>query len=116
MAKTFDALVNRTTPKKIRARAKRRTRELLAELLLSELRQQAGRSQRELAKVLGIKQPSLSKLENQSDMQITTLRRIIEALGGALELRARFPDKDVLIRQFTGAGGAARTTHSVRVA
>ena len=66
MAKTFDGLVKRTTTKETRQRAAARTRELLGELLLSEIRKLAGKSQREVADALGIKQPSLSKLEKQS--------------------------------------------------
>jgi predicted transcriptional regulator len=60
----------------------------------------SGKSQRELAKTLGIKQPSLSKLEKQSDMQISTLRRIVSALGGELEVVARFPKGAIKIRPF----------------
>ena len=100
MAKSFDELVKRTTSKKTRRRAARRTRELLAELLLSEIRRLTGKSQRELAETLGIKQPSLSKLEKQSDMQIVTLRRIVGALGGELDIIARFPAADVRIKPF----------------
>lgn len=100
MAKSFDALVRRTTTKRTRQRAARRARELLGELLLSELRQRAGKSQRETARALGIKQPSLSKLENQSDMHISTLRRIVSALGGELEVIAHFPEWDVAIEPF----------------
>ena len=100
MAKSFDALVKRTTTKATRDRAADRTRELLGELLVGELRQAVGKSQRELAKILGIKQPSLSKLENQSDIQVSTLRKIVEALGGELDLVARFPKRKVLIRQY----------------
>ncbi len=100
MAKSFDELVRRTTTKRIRQRAAVRARELLGELLLSELRKLAGKSQRQVAEVLGIKQPSLSKLEKQSDMQISTLRRIVEALGGELEVVARFPAGTVRIEQF----------------
>lgn len=91
MAKSFDALVKRTTKKRTRDRAAARTKELLAELPVGELRQLAGKSQRELAAILGIKQPSLSKLEKQSDMQVSTLQKIVEALGGELDLIARFP-------------------------
>ena len=69
MAKSFDELVKRTTTKTTRQLAVVRTRELLGELLLSEIRELAGKSQRQVADVLGIKQPSLSKLEKQSDMQ-----------------------------------------------
>lgn len=63
MAKSFEALVKRATTKATREKAARRVRELLGELLLSEVRQWAGKSQQEVAAALGIKQPSLSKLE-----------------------------------------------------
>ena len=100
MAKSFDELVKRTTSNRTRERAEARTRDLLAELLLSEVRKLAGKSQREVAAALGIKQPSLSKLESQSDMQISTLRKIVAALGGELDLIARFPKGAVRIDQF----------------
>jgi transcriptional regulator with XRE-family HTH domain len=100
MAKSFDELAKRVMSSKSRTRAVRRTRELLAELLLSEVRKLAGKSQSQLARELGIKQPSLSKLENQDDMQISTLKRIIEALGGEVHIIARFPKAKVRIRQF----------------
>jgi transcriptional regulator with XRE-family HTH domain len=100
MAKSFDELIKRTTTKKTRQRAAARTRELLGELLLSEIRERAGKSQRQVADALGIKQPSLSKLEKQSDMQISTLRRIVNALGGELEVSARFPVGTVKIEPF----------------
>jgi predicted XRE-type DNA-binding protein len=106
MAKSFDELVQRTTTKKTRQLAATRTRELLGELLLSEIRERAGKSQRQVAEVLGIKQPSLSKLEKQSDMQISTLRRIVNALGGELEVVARFPEGTVKIGQFNQANRA----------
>ena len=100
MAKSFDDLVKRTTSKRTRERATARTRELLGELLLSEVRKLRGKSQREVADALGIKQPSLSKLEGQTDMQISTLRKIISALGGELDVIARFPKGAVRIDQF----------------
>jgi transcriptional regulator with XRE-family HTH domain len=100
MAKTFDELANRTMSAEARARAAHRTRAILAEMVLAEVRRQAGKSQSELARVLGIKQPSLSKLEGQADMQISTLQRIIEALGGRVEIIARFPKSAVRLAQF----------------
>src|SRR5277367_5610532 len=103
MAKSFDELVKRTTTKKTRAKAAIRTQELLAELLLSEVRKLAGKSQQQVAHALGIKQPSLSKLERQSDMQISTLRKIVKALGGELEVLAKFPKGIVKIDQFGGS-------------
>jgi plasmid maintenance system antidote protein VapI len=100
MAKSFDELVKRTASKRTRVRAAARTKELLGELLLSEVRKLAGKSQQEVADALGIKQPSLSKLEGQSDMQISTLRKIVVALGGELDVIARFPKGAVRIDQF----------------
>jgi transcriptional regulator with XRE-family HTH domain len=100
MAKSFDAMVKQTTTKRTRQRAARRTQELLRELLLSEIRELAGKSQQQVADAIGIRQPSLSKLERQSDMQISTLQRIVKALGGKLEVIARFPKGTVRIEQF----------------
>lgn len=100
MAKSFDALVKRTTSQRTQARAVSRTQELLAEMLLSETRQSMGLSQSEVALTLGIKQPSLSKLEKQTDMQISTLDRLVKALGGELEVVAKFPRGDVRLIPF----------------
>src|SRR5271170_6705625 len=100
MAKSFDELVKRTTTKKTRAKAAHRAQELLGELLLSEVRQLTGKSQQEVAEILGMKQPSLSKLEKQPDMQISTLRKIVKALGGRLEVLAKFPQGTVRLDQF----------------
>ena len=100
MAKSFDTLVKRTTTKRTRVKAARRVQRLLGELLLSELRQATGKSQRQVADALGIKQPSLSKLEKQSDMQVSTLRKIVKALGGELEVLAKLPKGTVKIDQF----------------
>ena len=101
MAKSFDELVKQTTTKQTRQRAARRTQELLAELVMSELREACGKSQTEVANLLGMKQPSLSKLEKQSDMQVSTLRKIVAALGGKLEVMARFPQGDVKLVPFS---------------
>jgi transcriptional regulator with XRE-family HTH domain len=100
MAKSFDELVKRTTTKKTQAKAARRTQELLGELLLSEVRQLTCKSQQQVAEALGIKQPSLSKLEKQADMQISTLQKIVKALGGELQVLAKFPKGTVKIDQF----------------
>lgn len=117
MAKSFDALVKRTTSKRTRAKAAARTRELLAEMLLGEVRKRAGKSQRELAATLGIRQPSLSKLEGQGDMQISTLRRIVEALGGEVEVVARFPGGEaVRLKQFGGGRIMERRTGEMKKA
>lgn len=110
MAKSFDDLVKRTTTPRTRARAARRANELFHELLLGQIRQWTGKTQRQIADALGIKQPSLSKLENQSDMQISTLRKLVRALGGKLEVFAIFPHGTVKIDQFGPASTRKRRT------
>ncbi|WYD82349.1 MAG: helix-turn-helix transcriptional regulator [Candidatus Electrothrix gigas] len=85
-----------------RRRATLKAREMMAEMLISEIRKEAGFTQEQVAELLGIRQPSLSKLESQDDMQISTLRRIVNALGGELEIIAHMPTGDIRIRQFAG--------------
>ena len=100
MAKSFNELVKKTTSKKTRDRAAVRAKELMGELLLSELRKLTGKTQHQVAETLGIKQPSLSKLEKQEDMQISTLRNLVQALGGELEVTAKFPRGTFQIKPF----------------
>ncbi len=83
-----------------RARAEAGTREMMAEMLLAEVRRLVGLTQEEVAQKLGIKQPTLSKLESQDDMQISTLNRWVGALGGSLEVIVHMPDGDVTLTQF----------------
>lgn len=69
---------------------------------LQDLRKALELTQVELAKQLGIRQAAVSKIESQTDMYISTLRRIIEALGGQLHIRASFPnDAEYEIEQFS---------------
>jgi predicted XRE-type DNA-binding protein len=60
---------------------------------LRELRLIAGKAQADVATVLRIKQPSVSKVENQTDMYVSTLRAYVEAIGGKLELVVRLPGR-----------------------
>jgi DNA-binding Xre family transcriptional regulator len=59
---------------------------------LAELRQIRGLSQAELAERAGLKQANLSRFENQEDARISTLEKIVTALGASLSITARFPD------------------------
>ena len=69
----------------------------LAEIGLYELRRAQDVSQTELAARLQITQAAISKFENADDVRLSTLRQYIEALGGHLELSARFEDRVVPI-------------------
>jgi transcriptional regulator with XRE-family HTH domain len=82
------------------ARIAARASELKTEMALHELRQARERSQQELARELGVGQPAVAKLERRADMYVSNLRRYIEALGGSLEITARFPEGDVNIINF----------------
>jgi DNA-binding XRE family transcriptional regulator len=62
---------------------------------LEQLRIALGVSQEELARLLDVQQPAISKLERRSDMRVSTLRELIEALGGELKLSAKFKDRTV---------------------
>ena len=99
MAKPFKLLRKEMSPK-AQKRAKAKTHKILEELLLQELRQARSLSQEQMAKTLGIKQASVSKLERRTDMYISTLRSYIEAMGGELEIVAQFPEGNVKISQF----------------
>jgi DNA-binding XRE family transcriptional regulator len=65
--------------------------------LLQELRERQRISQIMLANKLGVRQPTLSKLERREDMNLSTLRRYVRALGGELHITARFADGAVEI-------------------
>jgi transcriptional regulator with XRE-family HTH domain len=69
-------------------------------MALHELRQARQRSQEELARELKVGQPAVAKLERRTDMYVSNLRRYIEALGGSLEITARFPGGAVSITNF----------------
>jgi predicted transcriptional regulator len=73
---------------------------MLDEMPLNELRQARGLSQKMLADVLHVQQPSIAKMERRTDMYISTLRSHIEAMGAQLEVVARFPDGVVRISNF----------------
>jgi hypothetical protein len=63
---------------------------------LRELRLIAGKAQVDVATALQIKQPSVSKIETQADMYLSTLRAYVEAIGGELELVVRLRERPVL--------------------
>jgi transcriptional regulator with XRE-family HTH domain len=99
MAQPFRSLRDKMSPE-AQAAAEQKTQALLEGLPLQELRQARQLSQEQLATILQVKQASISKLERRTDMYISTLRQFIEAMGGELEILAKFPDGVVRIRQF----------------
>lgn len=105
MAKKFSAL-RAGMSQSSREKADSKARSMLAEMPLNELRQARGLSQKMLAEVLHVQQPSIAKIEKRTDMYLSTLRSHIEAMGGELEVIARFPDGTVKISNFSDLAGA----------
>ena len=69
---------------------------------LEELRRARQMTQVELAQTLGVNQGEVSKIEHRTDVYLSTLASYVEALGGRLEIRAVFPDREMRISQFEG--------------
>jgi transcriptional regulator with XRE-family HTH domain len=94
MGKTYEELIAELSPER-RARVEARAAELIAEeQSLRDLRQARQLTQQHMAKKLGVKQHSISRLEQRSDMLLSTLRDYVRKMGGELVLTARFPDRD----------------------
>lgn len=102
MAKPFKNLKQKMSPAAL-ARAEKRAEKILAEMPLNELRAARQLTQESLAKSLGINQAAVSKMERRTDMYISTLRDFVVAMGGELEITARFPDGIIRIQQFQDA-------------
>ena len=77
---------------------RRKVEELAAELISQEMTLRELRKARHLTQVsvaceLGISQDAVSRMEQHSDLLLSTLRRTVEAMGGSLSLIAKFPDR-----------------------
>src|SRR3954470_19261703 len=99
MKKNFNELRAKMSPasQKRSAELAKRYREQMA---LDELRVARDLTQEHLAKLLGVKQAAVSKMERRADMYISTLQSIIRAMGGELKIQVAFPEGKVEINQF----------------
>lgn len=79
------------------------------EMDLGEMRRAMKLSQEEIGQTLQINQGSVAKIEKRADMYVSTLRRFIEAMGGELEIVARFPDHSVKIKNFSDLSERGRS-------
>ena len=71
------------------------------EASVAELRKAMNLTQEKLAMEMSISQAAVSSIENESDILISTLRRVLEAMGGTLKVIAVLPDKhEIEINQF----------------
>ncbi len=105
---SFAELRARMAPK-AQVEAEAEARLLGEEMDLAQVRRALKLSQDEIAQTLQIGQGSVAKIEKRTDMYVSTLRRFIEAMGGELEIVARFSDHSVKIRNFADLGERERT-------
>lgn len=96
MGRNLNQIIAELPPKR-QQRIEGRYQELKQEVeSLRELRQIAGKAQLDIATALKIKQPSVSKIEKQADMYLSTLRSYVKAIGGELELVVKLPERPAL--------------------
>jgi DNA-binding transcriptional regulator YiaG len=106
MAKRFSTL-RASMPRKARTRSRQRARDILLTMSLNELRRNRRMTQGTLATAMRTTQSEVSKLEQRTDAFVSTLQNYVRALGGELDIVARFPDCSVRISQFTAPGAQA---------
>ena len=95
----FNELIN-AMPVNRQQKIAQRVRETIAAMPLDELRKARQMTQTKLAQSLGVNQGEVSKIEHRTDLYLSTLSQYVEAMGGRLEIRAVFPDREVRITQF----------------
>ncbi len=93
MSRTLDDKLQSLSAKR-QKKIQQRADELIAEeMALRDLRKALNQTQKALSKKLGIEQDGISRLENRSDMLISTLTKYVNAMGGTLNITAEFPDR-----------------------
>jgi len=101
MPKTLDEVLA-SLPQEQHDKIERRAQDLVRRISLREIRKSLGISQKQLADALHISQAAVSKQERRQEIQVGTLCEVIEAMGGTVEITARFPG-DKAVRLMPGA-------------
>jgi len=104
--KKWRTLLKDKTPDQVH-RIEEGARALQSEILLAELRKIGDVTQVELAERLGVSQANVSQIENQDDIQISTLYRLVNALGGSIRITVQLPAGEYTIGQFRPANTTA---------
>lgn len=100
MAKKFNQLREKMSPER-RGKNEAEARAVLLEMTLQEIRQSVtSYSQEDIAEMLEVTQGYVSRLERQGDMPLSRLYAYVQALGGQLEIKAKFRDQEITIPQF----------------
>ncbi len=96
MARNYKELQAKIDPAR-RATTQQRVRQELQTMALEELRNAKQATQTEMAELLDLPQSSISRIEQRTDMYLSTLRNYIQAMGGVLQVQAIFPDGGTVI-------------------
>lgn len=94
MAKSFSTLKNKMSMA-AQQKVVDKTNQLLKDVLLYEIREKLHITQEQVALKLETKQANVSRTERRKDIKLSTLKRYIEALGGELDIVARFPTREI---------------------
>lgn len=108
MARKYSEIQAKMSPER-QARAQARADAMLREMPLQELRRARDLTQDTLATAMHTSQSEVSKIEQRTDTYVSTLRNYVRAMGGELDIVARFPDGDVRITQFSALEPAAKS-------
>ena len=95
--------VRRTLSPEREGRIKNRVEAEISRLPLVELRRARMMTQNRLAELLHVNQGAVSKMERRSDMYLSTLRSYVEAMGGHLDIRAVFPNGEIVLEHLSDA-------------
>lgn len=96
-------------PEERQIKIEKRVEKELRSIRLSEVRNLVKMTQKDLAEKIDVSQAAISKMEHQKDLNISTLRKLIEAVGGKLDVTVRLPDKPaVRLETFSSADVSAK--------
>ncbi len=79
-------------PEERRRKIEEGTQKLIFACQLEMARKARKVSQKQLAAALRVSQPAIAKMEHEEDMKLSTLKRLVEGMGGTLRVEAEFPD------------------------
>jgi transcriptional regulator with XRE-family HTH domain len=96
MARNYKELQAKMNPADV-AENRQRVREELQRMALDELRNAKQLTQADMAELLNVPQSSISRIEQRTDMYLSTLRNYVQAMGGVLQIQAVFPEGGAII-------------------
>jgi Helix-turn-helix domain len=99
MARKLGELTAGWSPERL-ASVKARAEEMLREMPLTSLRHHRDISQARLAEAMGTSERQVARIEHRSHLYLTALRKYVEAMGGTLEVTARFPESEIRLDQW----------------